>query len=510
MAREKTVNAAIYCRISLDMTGEEQGVERQEAACRKWARENKWKVVHVYVDNSVSASNPRKRCPEYDQMVADIEAGTIDAVIVWDIDRLTRQPDQLSQWCAFAEDGIVIAEAKGGPDAIDLRNGAARLMLRVRADFAEYETRHKGERQRFANRQRALNGTYFGGVRPIGYTRDAQLIPHEAKAVSAVFSAYVAGATVSEIARALSGDKCDRTKGIPTLPRPSRTQALEYNERHPDRPKEVPAAQPWNNTGVMHMLRNPRYAGIVSYKSLTRAEKEGHKGWYPAEFVDDGGKTVYGTWEAIVPEVDWRRAQALLDDHRARRQKAPAKVRQHLGTSLFKCSVCGEPLHVMGSCYYCNGHVCRSQPGTDRYVRDVIVARLSRKDALSGLAVKDGRRPRDFDAEVRAQQKRVERAQRDYDDEVIEAVDLKRIREKARTEIARIEAERAARATEAAESAIPAEVLNAKKPAEAFLALPLEGQRKVIDYLAAVFILPGRGKRTGFVPAQAVDIRWKE
>ena len=80
------------------------------------------------------------------------------------------------------------------------------------------------------------------GNRPTGYTHTGEVIEEEAGAVRAVFAAFLAGASLKAVARALSGDRDELTAGVPTLPRPSYRAAVEWNERHPDRPPhELPA-----------------------------------------------------------------------------------------------------------------------------------------------------------------------------------------------------------------------------------------------------------------------------
>src|SRR4051812_1421815 len=97
-ADTRAVRAAIYLRISLDATGEGLGVERQGEDCRRIAAERGWAVVAEYVDNSISASDRRKDRPGYNRLVDAFAAGAFDALICWDLDRLTRQPRQLEDW----------------------------------------------------------------------------------------------------------------------------------------------------------------------------------------------------------------------------------------------------------------------------------------------------------------------------------------------------------------------------------------------------------------------------
>src|SRR4051794_31842366 len=93
------VRAALYLRQSLDAKGDSLAVDRQQEACEAIARERDWTIIgEVYADNSISASDSRKARPSYDRLVRDYAAGAFDALLCWDLDRLTRQPRQLEDW----------------------------------------------------------------------------------------------------------------------------------------------------------------------------------------------------------------------------------------------------------------------------------------------------------------------------------------------------------------------------------------------------------------------------
>src|SRR4051794_39694602 len=81
--------AAIYCRISKDVGGDELGVRRQERMCRELADDHGWEVVDVFVDDNLSAFKQRKR-PGFDKLCDAIRAGAVDAVVVYNPDRLSR------------------------------------------------------------------------------------------------------------------------------------------------------------------------------------------------------------------------------------------------------------------------------------------------------------------------------------------------------------------------------------------------------------------------------------
>ncbi|MGV7904486.1 recombinase family protein, partial [Mycobacterium kansasii] len=79
---------------SSDPSGESLGVQRQLDDCRELARSRGWVIGQEYVDNDVSAYSGKSR-PAYRRMFDDLRSGARDAVIVYNLDRLHRQPSEL-------------------------------------------------------------------------------------------------------------------------------------------------------------------------------------------------------------------------------------------------------------------------------------------------------------------------------------------------------------------------------------------------------------------------------
>lgn len=114
---DKPRKAAIYLRISLDPEMDGLAIERQREQCEALAAYRQWEVVETYVDQSKSATDRTKVRPAYDRMVADYKAGAFDAIICYDLDRLTRQPRQLEDWIDSAElRGLALVTANGDAD----------------------------------------------------------------------------------------------------------------------------------------------------------------------------------------------------------------------------------------------------------------------------------------------------------------------------------------------------------------------------------------------------------
>jgi len=121
-------------------------------------------VVETYVDQSSSVGDKKKR-PAYLRMVQDYEVGLLDAIVVYDLDRLTRQPRELEDWIDRAESrGLLFVTANGNAD---LATDGGRMCARIKAAVARAEVERKGARQSRAHVQRARQGRLPKGVRPM-------------------------------------------------------------------------------------------------------------------------------------------------------------------------------------------------------------------------------------------------------------------------------------------------------------------------------------------------------
>ena len=74
--------------------------------CRVLAERRQWEIAEEYIDDDISAYSSTKRRPEYRRMLSDIKDGLVNAVVVYDQDRLTRQPAELEEF-------FVVCDAAG-------------------------------------------------------------------------------------------------------------------------------------------------------------------------------------------------------------------------------------------------------------------------------------------------------------------------------------------------------------------------------------------------------------
>src|SRR5215207_10237687 len=162
-----TIRAGLYARISLDWEGKGLGVERQLQDCRAIAKRLGWTIIDEYVDNSIGASKyskTGKARAEYNRLLSDIEAGRLDAVVIWMEDRLQRQVLELAEFLKVCDGAGVTRIASIGGE-FDLSDSEQRTMLYIKAAMAEAEVEKLRRRVLRQRLQAAQNGEPHGGGR---------------------------------------------------------------------------------------------------------------------------------------------------------------------------------------------------------------------------------------------------------------------------------------------------------------------------------------------------------
>lgn len=513
---DQAKQAAIYLRISRDPEHNRLGVERHREGCEEIIQRRGWHRVAVYEDNDITGSGKRQR-PGFEALLDDMAQGEIDVVVAQEWSRLERNRADGVRIIEAAQQAHTLLTFVKGQD-IDCSTAAGRLAADILSSVARNEIDNKGERQSGAQRQRARQGRPPKGTRPLGFAVDGSVIEHEAEAVKQIYGAFLAGASLRGIAAALSGVEDDSGRipeNVPHLTKHTRTLAIERNARRVEANKHlpeelqyeirpVPADGPWPPSTVLGILRNPRYAGYSTYTPKTVQQDGGkRRGWRAQILKDEAGEPVRGQWEAIVDEGAWWAVQDKLDDPQRIRNRAGTD-RKHLGSGLYRCGLCRAPVRAQSERYRCQGHVMRSRTQIDAYVTAVIKARLARPDIADLLPSKDEPRLAVIREEIGKHRAKIARAQRDYDAEVIEGRDLKRVRDAAEVAITQLEGERIRLSAGNSAGA----VLQASDPVTAFTNGDLGTRREVIDALCEVQLVPHPRGVKKFDP-ETVKIVWK-
>jgi site-specific DNA recombinase len=193
--------ACVYTRVSTDAQGEDGKVSlpEQERMAKACIESKGWQYVRTYEDNGYTGRNTNR--PALQTMLADVQKGDIDAIVIFKLDRLSRkQRDTL----AIIEDVLL----KNNVDLVSLRETLdtstpwGRAMIGVLSSFNQLESENIAQRTAMGRYATAREGGYAGGKPPLGYQAiDGHLVivPEEAEIVRLVFDLRAEGKTLMAI-----------------------------------------------------------------------------------------------------------------------------------------------------------------------------------------------------------------------------------------------------------------------------------------------------------------------
>ena len=131
------------------------------------AKPEDWRVVDRYREEGKSGKNLDR--PEFKRLMADMEAGRVDTVVVQKIDRITRSlRDFYVLWETFQQHGVSFVSLH---ENFDTTSAVGRAMLKLILVFAELEREQTGERTKATLEYRAAQGLWGSGRPPRGYRR---------------------------------------------------------------------------------------------------------------------------------------------------------------------------------------------------------------------------------------------------------------------------------------------------------------------------------------------------
>jgi len=272
----KPLRCAIYTRKSTEhgLELEFNSLDAQREACEAYIKSQAsqgWQALpQLYDDPAYSGGNLDR--PALKKLLADIEAGRIDVVVVYKIDRLTRSLADFAKLVeAFDARSISFVAVT---QQFNTTTSMGRLTLNVLLSFAQFERELSSERVRDKIAASRRKGKWTGGTVPLGYdARDKKLVINktEAETVRTIFGRYLELGSFSKLVADL-----DR-RGIVTKRRD--TKVAKYN-----------GAIPFTYGPLAYFLKNRIYRGEMHH----------------------GGKWFPGEHAAIVDRTTFDRVQQLL------------------------------------------------------------------------------------------------------------------------------------------------------------------------------------------------------
>jgi site-specific DNA recombinase len=233
-----TFAVGLYIRVSTDRQAKEgDSLEEQESELKKFCDYRNFPIHRIYVERGKSGGNTNR--PEYQKLVADIEAKHIHAVVVKKLDRLSRSLLDFEQLMTRLQANEV--EFISLRENFDTTTAMGKAMLRMALVFAQLEREQTAERITDVMQYRASLGLYNGGKPPFGYiatNKELMISQKEKEIVELVFTQFLKTHSTNQVSTYLHDAK---------IPAPRK----DY----------------WTESRVQWILQNPIYKGYVSWKA---------------------------------------------------------------------------------------------------------------------------------------------------------------------------------------------------------------------------------------------------
>ena len=299
------LETGIYVRVSTEEQAQEgYSIRAQEQKLKDYARIKDWSIFKIYRDEGISGKNISAR-PAINELIEDIKQGNIKNVLVFKIDRLTRNTRDLIDLVEFFNAHDCTFNSLN--ESIDTQSATGRMFIKIIGIFAEFERENIVERVTLGLERKVKEGyTLATCIVTYGYNRNKgekiqTINEEEAKVVRQIFDMFLhKNMTYHKIAKILND------RNIPT----------KLNSV-------------WQPSIISAILKNSTYKGYVRY--AVRDEKRNFE--------------TKGLHEPIITEELFDETQVLIKKKITKVYKKPPQDERFFAGLLF-CGICGRKLTV--------------------------------------------------------------------------------------------------------------------------------------------------------------------
>ena len=251
------LHCAVYTRKSTDhnLDLEFNSLDAQREACEAYIKSQAhegWRLIPAHYDDGAFSGASLER-PALQKLLAEVQSGKVDVIVVYKVDRLTRSLSDFAKLVELFDQSSVSFVSV--TQHFNTTSSMGRLTLNVLLSFAQFEREVIGERVRDKVAASKARGIWVGGSIPLGYVsvnKKLVVVPKDAETVRSIFRRYLELGSVRDLAEDL-----DR-KGIRT-----RRQTLSTGQTRGGIRFGVGA--------LSHLLRNRFYIAEVVYRGAAHA-----------------------------------------------------------------------------------------------------------------------------------------------------------------------------------------------------------------------------------------------
>ena len=364
-------HAGLYLRLSKDddLDGESLSIGTQRSILVDYCQEHQIEIYKIYVDDGYTGMNFSR--PGFQELLEDVELGSINMVITKDLSRLGRNYIMTGYYSEifFPSKGVRYIALADQFDSLGKSNEIAPFKNILNEMYA----RDISVKIKNAKYQRAKQGLFIGSQPPYGYMKDPHnrnhliIDPEAAEVVRLIFSLACNGLGNIAIATELTARE---------IMTPS---AYKYSQGCKEYSRYAPVKNGdpcnWSYGTVGQLLNNPVYTGeLISLKSETVNCKTKQRTSVP----EDQRIITPNAHEAIVSKEIFIRVKQV----RANRVCLANTHRENLFRGKLFCECCGHPLTIsrkqltgrVADMYLCMYHYSHPEvcPKTHRVYHDML------------------------------------------------------------------------------------------------------------------------------------------
>ncbi|MDU5221211.1 MAG: recombinase family protein [Blautia producta] len=324
-------NVAIYIRLSREDGDKEESdsVGNQRKLLTEYvAKKEDFILYDIYVDDGYSGTNFNR--PSFQKMIADIEDGKVNCVVVKDLSRFGRDYIDTGRYLEryFPELGVRFISVT---DSIDSMKQAYDMLLPIKNIFNEQYARDISKKIQATVKSKQKAGEFIGAFTSYGYKKSPvdknKLVidDYAADVVRRIFSLYIQGYGKQRIAKLLNSE------GILCPAEYKKVNGENYKNCN-----RLESTTYWSYSTINSILHREMYVGNMVQGTKHQRMRSKQKKMPKEEWI-----IVENTHEPIIDKETWEKAQSLLQK---RTRELGLETNKNIFAGFVKCGDCGRAM----------------------------------------------------------------------------------------------------------------------------------------------------------------------
>ena len=324
-------NVAIYIRLSREDGDKEESdsVGNQRKLLTEYvAKKEDFILYDIYVDDGYSGTNFNR--PSFQRMIADIEDGKVNCVVVKDLSRFGRDYIDTGRYLEryFPELGVRFISVT---DSIDSMKQAYDMLLPIKNIFNEQYARDISKKIQATVKSKQKAGEFIGAFTSYGYKKSPvnknKLVidDYAADVVRRIFSLYIQGYGKQRIAKLLNAE------GILCPAEYKKVNGENYKNCN-----RLESTTYWSYSTINSILHREMYVGNMVQGTKHQRMRSKQKKMPKEDWI-----IVENTHEPIIDKETWEKAQSLL---KKRTRELDLETNKNIFAGFVKCGDCGRAM----------------------------------------------------------------------------------------------------------------------------------------------------------------------